>query len=80
MIEHMTDIMDHKGYCWKLVDEEGHTALRNEEVNDFRGDPWQLTGGRPPVHEGSTGRVYARKGETSGEFFPNVFNLKWVRQ
>lgn len=44
---------------------------------DFRGNASTLIGGRPPMRPGSTGKVWTDNG---GEFFPAVFDLKWVKQ
>lgn len=44
---------------------------------DFRGNDAVIIGGRPPMRPGSTGKVWTDNG---GEFFPSVFDLKWVKQ
>jgi hypothetical protein len=40
-----------------------------------------LVGGREPQHAGSTGRVWVKVAQdaTMLEFFPGVFELKWVQ-
>ena len=40
------------------------------------GDKAIVTGGRPPLTEESTGRVVV----AGGEYYPSVFDLKWVRK
>lgn len=51
-------------------------------VTSFRGEEWTVTGWREPQHAGSTGRVYVKPFEGDGlssrEFFPSVFDLKFV--
>ena len=59
---------------WKLVDEQGNEVRPGDTVVSFRGEPTVITGGRPPHHAGSTGRVYTQ----GAEYYPGVFNLKWV--
>lgn len=65
---------------WVLVRAESKTPVfAGESLHSFRGrsDGHVLTGGRPPVHAASTGRVYVEPG---GEFFPSVFGLQWVHK
>ena len=71
----------------KLVDTEtGSTINTGAERIDFRGEEWIITGGEPPKHSGSTGRVLCTPKHYSGPFahdsthsyYPSVFNLKWV--
>ena len=66
---------------WKLVDTDGlpvpvGTVLTSSDDRTFK-----ATGGRPPQHEASTGRVSGEwlATEATGEYFPHVFNLKWIR-
>ena len=60
---------------WKLVDEQGNEVRPGDMAVTFRGEPMAITGGRPPHHAGSTGRVYTN----GAEYYPGVFNLKWVK-
>jgi len=59
---------------WKLVDKDGNAVYRGYKATSHRGDEYIITGGRPPAHLGSTGRVWVEGG---GEFFPTVFDFKW---
>jgi hypothetical protein len=70
----------------RLVDEATGRELKvGETVTTFRGEKMILTGGQPPRHEGSSGRVYlcppgARRFTNTAEFYPGVINAKWVRR
>lgn len=59
---------------WKLVDKDGNIVHRGYKGTTHRGEEYVITGGRPPAHLGSTGRVWVEGG---GEFFPTVFDFKW---
>lgn len=66
---------------WKLIDTDGlpvrvGTVLTSSDDRSFK-----ATGGRPPQHEASTGRVSGEwlATEATGEYFPHVFNLKWIK-
>ncbi len=48
---------------------------KNTVATSRRGDRWVITGGRAPRHSGSTGRVWIADGR---EYFPGVFDMKWV--
>jgi hypothetical protein len=70
---------------WMLVfDKSEESNLDESEVNvgdtvvDFRGDRATVTGGEPPKHEGSTGRVETDDGEYKHWVYPSVYDLKWV--
>ena len=45
-------------------------------VTDFRGTDEIVTGGTPPHHERSSGRVTVAR----GSFYPQVFNLVWSKK
>jgi len=45
-------------------------------VTDFRGVDEIVTGGTPPHHERSSGRVTVAR----GSFYPQVFNLTWSKK
>ena len=62
----------------------GAKVAIGDRVIDFRGDEWHVTGWEEPQHAGSTGRVYVRGQagpdgiESHREFFPSVFDCKFV--
>jgi hypothetical protein len=66
---------------WALVDLDGKPMHRGATVETFRGEVVVLTGGMPPRHAASSGRVYLRDPRRDGEseFYPGVVNLRWVR-
>lgn len=60
---------------WTLVRQDTNLPVKpGDMVFDSRGKACTLTGGRPPQHAGSTGRVWV---ESGAEFFPSVFGLAW---
>lgn len=61
----------------RLIHTDGTPVKEGDTVTDFRGDTATVTGWQVPRHEGSTGRVYVREGETTGAYFPSVYGLKW---
>lgn len=64
----------------RLVDKDtGLPIAIGDNVNSFRGEEAIVTGGTPPHKEGSTGRVDVRWSglDSSGSYFPSVFNLEW---
>lgn len=61
--------------AYKLVDKDGAEVTLPGKFKDFRGDTETIIGGQAPRHSGSTGRVYTSRG---GEFYPSVFDLKYV--
>ena len=62
---------------WTLVRQDTNLPVEpGDTVFDFRGEASILTGGRPPQHAGSTGRVWVDDG---CEYYPSVFGLTWVR-
>jgi hypothetical protein len=60
---------------WALEHEDGTPVVIGETLSTGRGDRYVITGGRAPHKPSSTGRVFVEGGS---EFFPNVFDLKWV--
>lgn len=70
---------------WVLTHEDGTAVELGDKIKDFRGDMSILIDADPPVHEGSTGRVYVRRADderrpgTSSAYYPGVFDLKWTR-
>lgn len=61
---------------WTLKDKADQPVVSGQTVTSFRGDKAIVTGGRPPLTEVSTGRVIV----AGGEYYPSVFDLKWVRK
>ena len=65
----------------KLIDKRGCRVAVGTIVRSFDGEAATVHGMTRPRHSGSTGRVYVRFCDaegTMGEYFPSVFNLKWV--
>jgi hypothetical protein len=62
---------------WILVDEKTNVPVKmNQMIVSFRGEEMKLLGGSPPYKPSSTGKVWVE----NGEYYPGVFNLKWVEQ
>ena len=63
----------------KLVRNDGTPAKIGHIYITNRLESFELVGGRPPQHPGSTGRVWVREanGGLNREFFPSVIGLKW---
>ncbi len=56
--------------------ETGAEVEIGHAVVDFRNEPGTVTGWQEPKHAGSSGRI-----EVGGwEFYPSVFNCKWIEQ
>ena len=51
-----------------------------DEVESSRGDTYTVTGGNPPAHAGSSGRVFVEADGRSAEYFPSVIGAKWVEE
>lgn len=60
---------------WTLTHKDGTPAQMWEMLESHRGDQYRIIGGRAPHKPASSGRVWVEGG---GEFFPTVFDLKWV--
>ena len=67
------------------INDDGHPESQvneGDEVVTRDGEIWVVTEGigQPPHKPGSTGRIWVREwGQNwSQEFFPGVFNCKWV--
>jgi hypothetical protein len=58
------------GVTWQLVNEKHEPVYGGDRIVDFRGNASVITSAEPPRHAASTGRV--------NNFFPSVFDLKWV--
>lgn len=61
---------------WTLRWANGDTVQVGDKATTFRNERVTVTGGAPPRHEGSTGRVYL---DDNGEFYPSVIGAEWVR-
>ena len=68
---------------FELVDKTTGYPTPNDSflMLDTKGVEYTITGGRPPLHDGSSGRIWYRRdhsnGSEHGEFFPHVFGLEW---
>lgn len=65
---------------WVLLNKSGDTVVPGATLETFRGEQVILTGGKPPQHPGSTGRVYVKFADTKceAEMFPSVVDLTWT--
>lgn len=67
------------GHTYRLLDENFNPVQLGSYFSS-NGTSYKIEGGRPPQHEGSSGRVWARAdGQSQREFYPGVFDMKWVR-
>ena len=93
VIEHKQKLGD-EFILWTLLDAVGEPVTVGATLQTSRAaaDPrsFKVTGGSPPHHAASSGRLYGEwtdsasgsEGEattTSGEYFPHVFDCKWVK-
>ena len=65
---------------WALLDAGGQPVPVGAVLtSDHR--TFKASGGMPPKHEASTGRIYGEwlDTETGGEYFPHVFECRWLR-
>ena len=62
---------------WTLQHADGTPVCVGETLTTHRDETYVIEGGRPPHKPSSTGRVWVEGG---GEFFPTVFNIKWVEK
>lgn len=71
-------VKDAHGVEWTLRHQTGSKmpVCKGDIVEDFRGEKDEITGGEPPGHVPSTGRVYTAFG---GSFYPSVYKLEWVK-
>lgn len=69
--------MGFKKNGWVLVDQNDQPVSVPVDVVDFRGDKDVVVGGTPPHKPSSAGHVETQAG---AEYFPGVFNLKWVEE
>lgn len=72
---------------WVLCDDRGERVHRGRRMV-ARNTPVRLTGGSAPHKASSSGRVYVAGSDVtkedepfhSQEYFPHIFNLKWVQE
>jgi len=65
---------------WSLLDAGGQPVPVGAVLTcDHRS--FKASGGRPPQHAASSGRVYGEwlDNDNAGEYFPHVFDCKWLR-
>ena len=60
---------------YQLLQDSRPVAV-GDVVTDFRGAEEIVTGGTPPHHERSSGRVTTAR----GDFYPQVFSLTWRKR
>ena len=60
---------------YQLLQDSRPVAI-GDVVTDFRGTDEIVTGGTPPHHERSSGRVTTAR----GDFYPQVFSLTWRKK
>jgi len=55
-------------------------------LKDFREEEHIVKGGRPPITEGSTGRIYTIRPDAPSEalqenaYYPSILGLTWVKE
>jgi hypothetical protein len=60
---------------WRLVHKkDGMPVSIGEVINNVT-----VTGGRHPLHENSSGRVWVTVDGRDAEYFPHVYDLEWIR-
>jgi hypothetical protein len=64
-----------------LVDENDEPVVMKTAYRTFRGDEWQVTGGRAPHKPSSQGKVWVEDwaGFTM-EYYPSVFGMRWATE
>ena len=63
---------------WVLKDKNNNRAVIGKKYNSGE-ELYELTGGRQPQQEGSTGRVWVKDQHgINHEFFPGVIGLRWT--
>lgn len=60
---------------WKLINESTGVEVKFPTTIDRENDKMTVTGGQPPRHGGSSGRIYT---SDNREYYPNVAGLKWI--
>lgn len=68
-------VISEKG--WLLINvKDGSPVSVGDTVTDFRGNTATVEGGIPPWKPSSSGRINTSR----GEYFPSVFDCRWVMQ
>ena len=73
--------LDSYGIGYKLIDATtGADVNVGDKVFSFRGEPAVIVDASPPHKPSSTGKVIVvnMPEEGTSEYYPGVFNLKWV--
>jgi hypothetical protein len=72
------DIVQKNGYT--LVGENGKPVEMDSLIHCFRGSLYCVQGGNPPHKPSSQGKIWVRSDGNNylQEFYPSVFNCKWV--
>lgn len=65
-----------------LINSDGNEVEAGDTVISFRGEEFTVAEsiGRPPHKPSSTGRIHTKFGNSRMEYFPSVFNCKWVEE
>jgi len=65
-----------------MKNDSGSLVIEGDIVRCSRGEEWEVCRGigAPPHKSSSTGRIWVKqkRGDWNQEFFPSVFNCKWV--
>lgn len=72
--------LNHQNQVCILVDENDEPGVMKIAYRTFRGDAWQVTGGRAPHKPSSEGKVWVEDwaGFTAREYYPSVFGMRWA--
>jgi hypothetical protein len=63
---------------WTMRDKDGEVIHHGAQVS-LSGDRYSVTGGMPPRHSNSSGRIYVSRDGHETEYFPHVFDMRWTR-
>ncbi len=71
-------IIEKNGYT--LVNEDSKPVEMDSLIHCFRGSLYCVQGGNPPHKPSSQGKIWVRSDGNNylQEFYPSVFNCKWV--
>jgi len=66
--------------AWRLVDDKNQPVNKGDRFDGRDGFKFIVNGGQPPHKPSSSGRVNGNwESGQSGEYFPHVFNLSWIK-